>query len=297
MRPRDHQVSHVLTCLVKAKEGTFRAPKTMERYLGRHLKRCLSKEEREALFKEHPRPDIDACVPPKIDKYLFDFLGKRFPKQQDTDLTKIQSAVLATARPVISEWQGLPEGGIDEDPEMSVPAVEVLSLCQRTICLVGNASELISQERRSKVLETVDTTWTKYGAEHYPKAGKMLFGDDFKMTLTEKVEKDTALAKAVAITRKGKRITETGTPSSFTRRDRQRNTQFFPRGPPAAYGSRQGKTQYHTQFPYYRARELPKTFHSQQFPNSSRFGQKPQFHEPRLPTDQPQPQRAQARRS
>ena len=289
--------------LVKAKEGTFKAPKTMQRYLGKHLKRCLSKEEREALFKEHPRPDVDACVPPKVDKYLFDFLGKRFPKQQDTDLTKIQSAVLASVRPVISAWQGLIEGGIDEDPEMSVPAVEVLSLCQRTICLVGNASELISQERRSKVLEAIDTTWSKYGAKQYPEAGKMLFGEGFKATLTEKVEKDTALAKAVAITRKGKRITESATSSSFTRKDRQRNIQFFPRGPPAAYGSRQGKMQYHTQPSHCRPRELPngKAFHpslqrSQHIPNTPRFGQRPQFHEPRLPTDQLQTQRTQPRR-
>ena len=272
--------------------------------MGKHLKRCLSKEEREALFKEHPRPDVDTCVPPKVDKYLFDFLGKRFPKQQDADLTKIQSAVLATVRPVISAWQGLIEGGIDEDPEMSVPAVEVLSLCQRTICLVGNASELISQERRSKVLEAVDTSWSRYGTEQYPDAGKMLFGESFKTTLTERVEKDTALAKAVAITKKGKRITESGTPSPFTRRERQRNIQFFPRGPPAAYGSRQGKWQYHTQSPHYRQRELPngKTFHSNlqrspYLPNTPRFGQKPQFHEPRLPTDQPQTQRTQPRRS
>lgn len=57
---------------------------------------------------------------------------------------------------------------------MPVPAAEVLSLCQRTICLVGNASELISQERRTKVLDTVDTAWSKYGAEDYPKAGTNL---------------------------------------------------------------------------------------------------------------------------
>ena len=137
----------------------------------------------------------------------------------------------------------------------------------------------------------------------YPKAGKMLFGDDFKATLTEKVERDTALAKAVAITRKGKCITESDTSFSSTRKDRQRNTHFFPRGPPAAYGSRQGKIQYHTQFSHYRPRELPngKVFHpnlqrGQQFPNSSRFGQRPQFHEPRLPTDQPQAQRTQTKR-
>ena len=36
--------------LVKAKDGTFQTPKSMRKYLEKHLRRCLSKEEREALF-------------------------------------------------------------------------------------------------------------------------------------------------------------------------------------------------------------------------------------------------------
>jgi len=32
------------------------------------------KEEHEALFKEYPRPDLDFCAPPKVDKYV-SFLG------------------------------------------------------------------------------------------------------------------------------------------------------------------------------------------------------------------------------
>jgi hypothetical protein len=43
--------------LVKSSEGTFKAPKIIQEYLDKHFKRCASKEEREALFKEHPRLD------------------------------------------------------------------------------------------------------------------------------------------------------------------------------------------------------------------------------------------------
>ena len=111
-----------------------------------HLQKCLSKEEREALFKEHPHPDIDVGAPPKVDKYVADFLGKRFPKDHDSELSRIQAAVLATIHPAVAAWQALLEGGADEDLETPVSAAEVLSLCQRKICLVGNASELISQE-------------------------------------------------------------------------------------------------------------------------------------------------------
>ena len=41
--------------LVQAKEGTFKVPPHMGKYLDCHLKRCLSKEERDALFKRETR--------------------------------------------------------------------------------------------------------------------------------------------------------------------------------------------------------------------------------------------------
>ena len=83
----------------------------MKSYLDKHMKRCLTKEEREALFKEHPRPNLDSCVPPKIDKYMSEFLGKHVPKERDSELAKIQSAILASVRPLTSAWQLLLEAG------------------------------------------------------------------------------------------------------------------------------------------------------------------------------------------
>jgi hypothetical protein len=60
-----------------------------------------------------------------------DHLGKCFPKDFDSRLNKVQTAVLAITRPVVSTWQSLLEGGLEEDPEVLVAEVEVLSLCQR----------------------------------------------------------------------------------------------------------------------------------------------------------------------
>ena len=132
----------------------------------------------------------------------------------------------------------LTDSGMDKDAEMTVSASKVLSFCQRTLCLVGNASELISHERCSKVLEAIDPSWAKYGADNYPKAGNHLFGDSFKTAFNDKVEKDLALSKVIALTQKGK---STMQPTSLsTRREKQRGTQVFPRGPPAGYGSRWG---------------------------------------------------------
>ena len=94
-RQTDYSDEESLPCfypatLVEAKEGTVKVPCTMQQYLDKHMKRCLTEEERDALFKEHP-PDLVSCVPPKIDKYMTDFLGKRLPKTGDSDLSKIQA--------------------------------------------------------------------------------------------------------------------------------------------------------------------------------------------------------------
>ena len=51
--------------LVEAKEGTFKVSRSMQRYIDKHLRRCLTKEERDALFKEHPRPDYDLMFAPQ----------------------------------------------------------------------------------------------------------------------------------------------------------------------------------------------------------------------------------------
>lgn len=269
---------------MEAKEGTSKVPRIMQKYLDRHMKRCLTKEERDALFKEHPRPDLASCMPPRVDKYMIDFLGKRMPKTGDSDLSKMQGAVMAVMRPLTSAWQQLEEGGLRSDPDLLVPAGEVLAMIQRTICLLGNASELISQTRRTKILEAVDPAWSRYGSEEFPSSSTFLFGEEFQEKLTKKVEKDTALAKAVSMTKRAKK--DENPPS--TRRVEQKKPQFFRGGPPARYGGRQGRNF----FPYSThpaARQGERGQARQQGPNlQPRQGQVPLYHEPRLPGKAPQ---------
>ena len=209
------------SALVASKEGTFQTPPVVTEYLEHHLRRSLTKEEREALFKQHNRPDLPCCVPPKIDKYMSEYLGKRLPKEQDATLSKLQAAVLAIVRPLTSAWMGLMEK--DEGDAMEedlVPVTEVLTLIQCTLCLVGNASEYISQTRREKILEAIDQSWSKYASEPVPGAQDSLFGEEFQTTLTKRVEKDTALSKAAFISRRGQK-------DSGSRKSSPRDRQFF----------------------------------------------------------------------
>ena len=139
--------------LVRSREGVN---KPIQSYLEKHLKRRLSKEEREALFKEHPRPDLDVTLPPKVDKYVSEFLGKKFPRYHDNELMKIQATVLACIHPLTTAWQELIEDGLETEPELMVPPRAVVEIIQRSLCLIGSAAEGISQDRKTKILEAID---------------------------------------------------------------------------------------------------------------------------------------------
>ena len=57
------------------------------------MKQCLTKEERKALIKDHPRPDSSSRKVLSVDKYT-KFLGKRFLKEEDSEQAKVQAAAL-----------------------------------------------------------------------------------------------------------------------------------------------------------------------------------------------------------
>ena len=177
------------------------------------------------MSKEHPGLELYSTVPPKVDKYLQEFLGKCMPKEHDTELSKIQSAILTSIRLLTSAWQHLTEEGLEEDPDMLVPGAEVLSLIQRTICLIGNASEFTSQMRRVKILEAVDQSWGKFSSDKFPSAHDTLFGEEFQSSLTKRVEQDTALSKAISLTKRHRRGKDA--PTSSSRQDRQKVDRFF----------------------------------------------------------------------
>ena len=272
--------------LVKHKEGTFSVPKPIASYLSKHVKRCLSKEEREALFKEQ---DLEVCLVTKVNKYMSEFLGKNFPKENETESTKIQSAILAILRPLTAAWSDLLEAGVKDDPDIPVPATEVVSLIQRTICLVGNASELTSQLRREKILGAIDQSWSKFGSEEFPASHNTLFGEDFQTKLTGMVEKETALAKAVSLTKRHKKEAN----QAPTRRSGQRPFCFFSKEPPCQVRRQAGQEFSPVLSPYRSQQRCYETTQSaiQPEPVSPRQSSRSQTHVPRAvspqPTDEP----------
>ena len=109
-------------------------------------------------------------------------------------------------------------------------------MIQRTLCLIGNAVERVSQARRAKILEAIDPSWRKFSKDNFPSAKDTLFGSDFQSSLTARVENDTALSMVVVISRRSR------TEPDFSRQDRPKTTQFFCGDPPGRYRARQGRS-------------------------------------------------------
>ena len=80
----------------------------------------------------------------RTESYMSEFLGKNFPNKSKTEMTKVQAAIPATLQPLTAVWRDLLDAGMKDDPDLAVPATEVLSLIQHMISLVGNVSELTS---------------------------------------------------------------------------------------------------------------------------------------------------------
>lgn len=179
-----------------------KVPRTIEKYIDKHFRRSLSKEERTAMLKRHPKPDVEAALPPKLDSFVADFAGKKLDKGRDSQLAKIQGAMLYAAGPLTNLWADLIEQGLTNDSDAAIHVSDILETVQRSLVLLGNANSLISETRREIALESIHPSLKKYGKGEFAKAKADLFGQEFKDTLVKKVEADSALSKAVSIVSK-----------------------------------------------------------------------------------------------
>ena len=184
----------------------FTAPKQITEYLEKHFRRGLSKEERTAMLKRHPKPDTPVMTPPKLDQFITDFAPKNIDKARDTSLARILGSMLYAVNPLVNVWAGLIDQKLDDDPEALIPVSDVLEMIQRSIVLLGNTNNLISESRREAVLEKIQPTLRKYAKGDFSEAQNELFGMRFKENLVQKVEADTALSKAVRIVTRGSKI-------------------------------------------------------------------------------------------
>ena len=70
-----------------------------------------------------------------------------------------------------------------QDPEDEIFVCDVLNIIQRTLVLLGNANNLISESRREVALDSVHPSLKKYGKGEFSKTKCDLFG---KIALSRK---------------------------------------------------------------------------------------------------------------
>ena len=229
-------------------EFTFEAHSSINEYLEEHMRHTLDKKTRGPMHRDHPIPNTPAMKPPQVDKFIKDHLASRFPAREDGDLSRVQSALLRACGPITCMWSELIEHGLLEDPDASINVIDVLHIMQRTLVLLGNANELLSQVRRTNLLQLVNTALAKYGQETQPQAGEFLFGSGFPTKLKSQVEADTSLTRIVAsLPSQRHPYSHTRGSSSTISRTKQ---QFFRGSPAGGRGTRRGgphSSPYHSQ--------------------------------------------------
>ena len=68
---------------------------------------ALSKEERTAMLRRHPKPDRAMMAPPKLDPFILDFAHKKIDRVWDAALARIQGSLLYAANPLTNPWANL----------------------------------------------------------------------------------------------------------------------------------------------------------------------------------------------
>ena len=106
------------------------------------------------------------------------------------------------ANPLAKLWSEVVEQGLDQDPKALIPIAEVLDMIQRALVLLGSANNTISETRREIALGAAHSSFRKYAKGDFSEMGGDLFGVAFNELLVQKVETDSALAKAVSIANK-----------------------------------------------------------------------------------------------
>ena len=129
-----------------------RTAEDVQKFISVAFKRCLSHQKRKELAREFPKPQ--AAKAPETDSLLADFLGKRYPEQQDKQLSRIQTSILAACAPLTDLWSRFCIQGLSGEEDELIP-VEVLKVIRASVSLIGNSSNYVSQLRRRTIIEAL----------------------------------------------------------------------------------------------------------------------------------------------
>ena len=166
------------------------------------FRKPLQPFDRKAICRKYPRPDVEAAYTPALDNYLCSLVSG--VKQADKDGRFLQDRVLDILGPMAFLYEHLnlilhqSEEGTSSITLSHEQVKGLFNATYNSMLLVGNASALLSKERRSLVLKKINSkgTLTSLAAEEFPDAKKNLFGDGFEERLKARSETAKTLFQA-----------------------------------------------------------------------------------------------------
>ena len=114
----------------------------------------------------------------------------------------IQLALQRCAGPLCCLWAELIGNDLLKSKDSVVNVHDVLNVLQRTLVLLGNANDLVSQTRRCTILRAADRDLEKYGKESPSSSQDWLFGKEFFSQLKSEVETDKTLSQVIQLSQR-----------------------------------------------------------------------------------------------
>ena len=134
-------------------------PEAIESCLLKYFQSNLETATRKSITREDPLADIPALCYPRADDVITDFIPKDFPSKIDDQYRRMQMPVLPSATPAINLWVNLDHNSL---PQSRVAWYQlryvVLEVIQRSLVLVGNASDYLSQMKRDVIIWKLEGT-------------------------------------------------------------------------------------------------------------------------------------------
>ena len=114
---------------------------------------------------------------------------RKFVEQRDKDIALIQRATLNAAGPLCCLHDRL------KSSNENISSEELRKILQQSLCLLGSSNHITTTLRRKKVLAAINPDKVQLAEQDFPKAGKMLFGEDLTTLAAKHSELTRSLSK------------------------------------------------------------------------------------------------------
>ena len=137
-------------------------------------------------------PSVDCLITPTLDPSIVNHISlsqtKKLMQDRDKEMAAVERALLNTTGPLCSLHDALSSG-------TQIPAEEIKSIVEQTLCLLDSANHQMSVLRRKKVLANINKDKICLAEQPLPNAKRFLFGEDFPSVAYKQAELSRGLAK------------------------------------------------------------------------------------------------------